>query len=128
LAKWQLNKELNFLVPRNDESMSTSSNRTFALKRSSSPHLAVVFATRAVFACVALLVWFVGPTTQGAERRPPNIVVILADDLGYVDLGCFGQKILATPRLDAMAAEGMRFTQFYAGSAVCAPSRCVVDR
>ncbi|MEN9634337.1 MAG: hypothetical protein RL077_2741 [Verrucomicrobiota bacterium] len=61
-----------------------------------------------------------------AARKQPNIVVILADDLGYGDLGCFGQKTLATPRLDAMAAEGMRFTQFYAGSAVCAPSRCVL--
>ncbi len=63
---------------------------------------------------------------QDAKRRPPNIIVIIADDLGYGDLGCFGQKQLATPRLDAMAAEGMRFTQFYAGSTVCAPSRCVL--
>ena len=60
-----------------------------------------------------------------AQRRP-NIIVILADDLGYGDVGCFGQKMLKTPRLDAMAAEGMRFTQFYAGSTVCAPSRCVL--
>jgi arylsulfatase A-like enzyme len=59
-----------------------------------------------------------------AADRPPNIVVILADDLGYGDLGCFGQTTLATPRLDAMAKEGMRFTQFYAGCTVCAPSRC----
>jgi uncharacterized sulfatase len=63
---------------------------------------------------------------QAADRKQPNIIVILADDLGYGDLGCFGQKVLQTPRLDAMAAEGMRFTQFYAGSAVCAPSRCVL--
>ena len=58
--------------------------------------------------------------------RSPNIVLILADDLGYGDLGCFGQKKLATPRLDGMAAEGMRFTQFYAGNTVCAPSRSVL--
>ena len=59
-------------------------------------------------------------------NKQPNIVLILADDLGYGDLGCFGQKILKTPRLDAMAKEGMRFTQFYAGCTVCAPSRSVL--
>jgi arylsulfatase A-like enzyme len=56
-----------------------------------------------------------------AER--PNIVFILADDLGYGDLSCYGQKNFATPHLDRMAAEGLRFTQHYAGSTVCAPSR-----
>ncbi len=60
------------------------------------------------------------------ERKQPNIVLILADDLGYGDLGCFGQKALKTPRLDAMAKGGMRFTQFYAGCTVCAPSRSVL--
>ncbi|MBI3681016.1 MAG: arylsulfatase [Acidobacteria bacterium] len=58
--------------------------------------------------------------------KPANIVMILADDLGYGDLGCYGQKVILTPRLDRMAAEGMRFKQFYAGSTVCAPSRCVL--
>ena len=61
-----------------------------------------------------------------ADAKPPNIVLILADDLGYGDLACFGQKKLKTPRLDAMASEGMRLTQFYAGSTVCAPSRSVL--
>jgi len=61
-----------------------------------------------------------------AERGQPNIVLILADDLGYGDLGCFGQKTLKTPRLDAMAKQGMQFTQFYAGCTVCAPSRSVL--
>ncbi len=56
----------------------------------------------------------------------PNIVLILADDLGYGDLSCYGQKILQTPNLDRMAAEGMRFTRHYAGLTVCAPSRCVL--
>src|SRR5512137_1573800 len=56
----------------------------------------------------------------------PNIVFVLADDLGYGDLGCYGQKLIKTPNLDRMAAEGMRFTQFYAGSTVCAPSRSVL--
>src|SRR5688572_19696914 len=53
----------------------------------------------------------------------PNIIFILADDLGYGDLGCYGQKKIKTPNLDRMAAEGMRFTQCYAGTTVCAPSR-----
>jgi arylsulfatase A-like enzyme len=56
----------------------------------------------------------------------PNIVLIVADDLGYGDLGCYGQKQIATPNIDRLAAEGRRFTQFYAGSTVCAPSRCVL--
>lgn len=56
----------------------------------------------------------------------PNIVFVLADDLGYGDLGCYGQEIITTPHLDRMAAEGLRFTQFYAGATVCAPSRAVL--
>ena len=58
------------------------------------------------------------------KRRNPNIILILADDLGYGDIGCFGQKRIRTPHLDRMAAEGLRFTSAYAGSTVCAPSRC----
>ncbi len=57
------------------------------------------------------------------EKRQPNIIFILADDLGYGDLGCYGQKKIKTPNLDQLAARGMRFTQFYSGSTVCAPSR-----
>lgn len=57
---------------------------------------------------------------------PPNLIFILADDLGYGDLGCFGSQQIQTPRLDRMAAEGMRLTDFYAGTTVCAPSRCVL--
>ncbi|MBI2928183.1 MAG: arylsulfatase [Verrucomicrobia bacterium] len=56
----------------------------------------------------------------------PNIIFILADDLGYGDLGCYGQQKIKTPNLDRLAAEGMRFTSFYAGSTVCAPSRCAL--
>ncbi|MFA9453552.1 MAG: sulfatase-like hydrolase/transferase, partial [Candidatus Aminicenantaceae bacterium] len=62
---------------------------------------------------------------RGPERRP-NIIYILADDLGYNELGCYGQKKIRTPSLDRMASEGMRFTQHYAGSPVCAPSRCTL--
>ena len=61
-----------------------------------------------------------------AARRLPNLIFILADDLGYGELGCYGQKLIQTPRLDRMAREGMRFRQFYAGSTVCAPSRSVL--
>ncbi len=53
-------------------------------------------------------------------------MLILADDLGYGDLGCYGQKVIATPQIDRMAKEGMRFTHFYAGATVCAPSRSVL--
>ena len=62
----------------------------------------------------------------GLSADKPNIVFILADDLGYGDLGCFGQKKIQTPQIDQMAAEGMKLTDFYAGSTVCAPSRCVL--
>jgi arylsulfatase A-like enzyme len=55
--------------------------------------------------------------------HPPNIIFILADDLGYGELGCYGQKKIKTPNLDRLAAEGIRFTQCYAGTTVCAPSR-----
>ncbi len=66
-----------------------------------------------------------GPATTFAAE-PPNIILIMADDLGYADLGCYGQQTIRTPRLDQMAQEGMRFTQFYAGCTVCAPSRSVL--
>ena len=61
---------------------------------------------------------------KSGRPQKPNIIYILADDLGYGDLGCFGQERIKTPNLDRMAAEGMRLTQHYAGSTVCAPSRC----
>jgi arylsulfatase A-like enzyme len=66
-----------------------------------------------------------GPQVAEPPKKP-NVVFILADDLGYGDLGCYGQKQILTPNLDRMAAEGMRFSQFYAGSTVCAPSRCAL--
>ena len=58
-----------------------------------------------------------------AFATKPNIIYILADDLGYGDLSCYGQKHFQTPNIDRMASEGMRFTQHYAGTTVCAPSR-----
>lgn len=54
---------------------------------------------------------------------PPNVIILLADDLGYGDLSCYGSQSIETPNIDALAAEGMRFTRFYSGSAVCTPSR-----
>ncbi len=65
--------------------------------------------------------WF-GP--KPSDRVLPNIIYILADDLGYGDIGCYGQKKIHTPNIDRLAAEGMLFRQHYAGSTVCAPSRC----
>ncbi|MCX6951843.1 MAG: arylsulfatase [Verrucomicrobia bacterium] len=61
-----------------------------------------------------------------AQDPKPNIVFILADDLGYGEIGAYGQKLIRTPNVDRLAAEGMRFTQFYAGNTVCAPSRSVL--
>jgi len=63
-------------------------------------------------------------TAAPESGSPPNIVLILADDLGHGDLSCYGQKQLKTPIIDKMADEGMRFTRHYSGSTVCAPSRC----
>ena len=73
---------------------------------------------------VLLVLGLAVPASAAKDR--PNIIFIMADDLGYGDLGCYGQKRIRTPHLDRMAAEGMKFTQFYAGSTVCAPSRCVL--
>lgn len=78
-----------------------------------------------VASLVACVSFFTGTEAQSAEpSRPPNIVFILADDLGYGDVGCYGQKQIQTPNIDKLAAEGVRFTQCYAGCTVCAPSRC----
>jgi len=62
----------------------------------------------------------------GYTSRPPNIIFIMADDLGYGELGCYGQEKILTPNIDRLAAEGLRFTQCYSGSCVCAPSRSVL--
>jgi arylsulfatase A-like enzyme len=76
--------------------------------------------------CVAAVIAATAPAAAAGPPRKPNIVFILADDLGYGDLGCYGQEKIKTPNIDRLAREGMRFTQCYAGSTVCAPSRCAL--
>lgn len=84
----------------------------------------------------AALLWVLGtcgarPSATAQDKsvsqpRRPNVVLIVADDLGYRELGCFGQQKIQTPHLDQLAREGMRLTHHYSGNAVCAPSRCVL--
>jgi uncharacterized sulfatase len=78
------------------------------------------------FAGLTLAVALLAVPAPAAPPARPNVVFILADDLGYGDLGAYGQKLICTPHLDRLAAEGLRFTDFYAGSTVCAPSRAVL--
>ena len=73
---------------------------------------------------VALLAPFGNSQAQNMSARKPNVVFIIADDLGYGDLSCYGQQKFQTPHIDRLALNGMRFTQFYAGATVSAPSRC----
>ena len=69
-----------------------------------------------------------GDGHESSKKKPvkPNIIYILADDLGYADIGCYGNNKIETPNIDRLAKEGMKFTQHYSGDAVCAPSRCVL--
>jgi len=81
----------------------------------------VIMDRRSVLGVLALA----GTRWSGAAAaQPPNVVFVLADDLGYGDIGCYGQKQIETPNIDRLAREGIRFTQAYAGATVCAPSRC----
>lgn len=74
---------------------------------------------------IAALLCLPAAAAPTAESRP-NLIWIMADDLGYGEVGCYGGQVIQTPQLDRMAAEGLRFTQFYAGATVCAPSRSVL--
>lgn len=78
------------------------------------------FPTLIILVSINILGW-----SQNPKNRP-NVVFIMADDLGYGDLGCYGQENMRTPNIDKLASEGMRFSQAYAGAPVCAPSRCVL--
>lgn len=81
---------------------------------------------RLLFAAIALASAVLPAHAQSPAPRKPNIIFILADDLGYGDLGCYGQTKIKTPNIDRLASEGIRFTDCYAGSTVCAPSRCTL--
>ena len=83
-------------------------------------------------ACAIFCVWFLLQSTMlveevaAAEVTRPNVILIMADDLGYAELGCYGQGKIRTPHIDKLAAEGMRFSQFYSGAPVCGPARCTL--
>jgi arylsulfatase A-like enzyme len=83
--------------------------------------LSLIFMRPQIAAILALII-----TPLSAAPQSPNIIFVLADDLGYGELGCYGQKEILTPNLDRMAAEGQRFTRFYSGATVCGPSRSVL--
>lgn len=83
-----------------------------------------VFFKSFKFYYLVLFIFFVAQLASGQER--PNIIFIMADDLGYAELGSYGQKQIKTPHLDQLASEGMKFSQFYSGSSVCAPARSVL--
>ena len=89
-------------------------NRNFAA-------VCLLFATISLFAASSALA-----QAANTESRPLNVVFMLADDLGWGEVGCFGQEKIPTPNLDRLAREGMRLTQHYSGAPVCAPSRCVL--
>ncbi len=77
------------------------------------------------FALLVLVALLMTNVAEATEKRP-NIIYILADDLGYGDLGCYGQQLIKTPNIDSLAKTGMRFTDHYSGAPVCAPARCVL--
>ena len=96
--------------------------------RISLPVVARLGAARVALSCLTALV--AGAISIGARsaaaQRPPNIVYIMADDLGWAELGSYGQTKIHTPNLDQLARDGLRFTRFYSGSPVCAPSRAAL--
>ena len=94
------------------------------LKTNTSGGLRFPFASALFWLMVCLL--SMPAAVQAAEKQRPNIIFIMADDLGYGDLGCYGQKLIQTPHIDQLAAQGMRFTQAYAGASVCTASRAVL--
>jgi len=69
---------------------------------------------------------FAQKPAAGGGKKTPNVIYIYADDMGYAELGCYGQRKILTPNLDRMATEGMRFTQHYTSTPVCAPARCML--
>ena len=87
-------------------------------------HLFDIMRTRPILTIlVAFVPLLLCPSATAERSRPPNLIYIMADDLGYGDLGCFGQKTIQTPHLDKLANGGMKLTSYYAGNTVCRPSR-----
>ena len=84
------------------------------------------FTEKTILFVIILTLIVTGCTRQYEEIKKPNIIFILADDLGYSELGCYGQKKIETPHIDALADNGIRFTQHYSSSPVCAPARCML--
>src|SRR5437867_1118261 len=83
----------------------------------------IAFAFLLALMPVATRSWAAAPRSFELRPTRPNIIFIIPDDLGYGEIGCYGQQKIKTPNIDRLAAEGMRFTQCYAGTTVCAPSR-----
>ncbi|SKB39191.1 arylsulfatase [Daejeonella lutea] len=79
--------------------------------------------TRCIRTFLIFSIILISGSSRGYAKDKPNVIFIIADDLGYGDIGAYGQKLIKTPHIDALAKQGIRFTQFYAGSSVCAPSR-----
>src|SRR5688500_1101480 len=87
------------------------------------------FKSTVVLNLIAMTTTLIGVSCNvlsAEEASKLNVVFILADDLGWGELGCYGQQKIPTPNIDRLAAQGMRFTQHYSGAPVCAPSRCVL--
>ena len=93
--------------------------------RAAKEHPRAVFHRRLLFSFVAIFTCLCCQS-QAVETRPPNIVLIFADDMGYGDLGCYGSKTIRTPHLDRLAEQGRRFTSFMVASPVCTPSRAAL--
>lgn len=97
------------------------------MKKLKSRRIAATFLAAALLAA-ALLVVALGPMAAAASRpEKPNLILVFIDDLGWKDVGCYGNDFVETPRIDRLAAEGVRFTDFYAAGAVCSPTRCAVQ-
>lgn len=120
MALWTLVPRMTVTCGR--PSTPTLLGTTFSLP---SPPFVMMFSRRLILA-ISLFITAVAAGLAADTKRPPNLIVILADDLGYAELGSYGQQVIKTPHLDQMAREGLRFTQFYAGATVCGPSRSVL--
>jgi len=83
-------------------------------------------ALRILLAIVLIANWWHEARAEDSERRPPNIVVVMADDMGWGDIGANGANLIKTPNIDRLAAQGIRLTSFYAGANVCTPSRAAL--